>query len=264
MTQHTNGSRIVVTGANSRSGRVLLSALGGAATALVRHNTGVQASTVIEDWTASDAAREALAGADIVVHLASNFGAPSFQDYLEGTVATTRIVVQTVQPGTPIVYLSQLGADRSSGNWYERAKGLAEDVLSEASSTIFRISAIVGGRDNPQPFDHMVRGAEAGQPVPIPGDGTQLFRPIHIDDVVAAIVSACRNGGPSGTFDLVGPDTRSMQGWVDLANGAPTATITRTDLPPEIDDLLSRPSAVGDPAAFVEAFPTIALTPWRP
>ena len=264
MTQHMNGPRVVITGANSRTGQQLLADLGGDAVALVRRADGVNARTVITDWTTAPAAVAALGRAGAVVHLAGNFGAPNWEDYLAGTVSTTRLVADSVAPGTRIVYLSQLGADSFAENWYERAKGMAEDVLAPMNATVFRISAIVGGRENPQPFDFMVRGGDDGAPVPIAGDGSQHFRPIHINDVVHAISLATQPGSPSGVYDLVGPEEHTMQEWVDIAHGGHTRTTRRTDLPPAIDDLLANPVTAGDPTALLAAFPELHLTDWRP
>lgn len=264
-TQHLTASSFVITGADSRTGRALIARRGGAATALVRREDGLEAENVITDWLSSPAARDALAHADVIVHLAGSFGAPTWDDYIAGTVATTELVAACAGPRTRIVYLSQLGADPRAQNWYERAKGLAEEVLRPTDATIFRISAIVGGAENPQPFDLMVRGEGAGAgPVPVPGSGRQRFRPIRLEDVVTAILLASERTTPAGVFDLVGPTERTMQEWVDLAHGAPTSTTRRTDLPPEIDDLLSTPATAGDPAALLAAFPSLALTEWRP
>lgn len=264
MTSHMNGPRLAITGANSRTGQQMLAELHGDAIALVRRSGRVDAAAVITDWTTSTAAETALGQVDAVAHLAGNFGAPHWEDYLAGTVETTRLVADSVSEGTRIVYLSQLGADSSAENWYERAKGMAEEILAPMNATVFRISAIVGGRDNPQPFDFMVRGGTDGDPVPIAGDGSQVFRPIHIDDVVKAILLATRPGAPSGVFDLVGPQQHTMQEWVDIAHGGPTPTTRRDDLPPAIDDLLANPVTPGDPTALLAAFPELQLTEWRP
>ncbi|WP_326493736.1 SDR family oxidoreductase [Curtobacterium sp. SL109] len=264
MTQHTSARRLAITGANSRTGQQILASVNGDAVALVRKAGDVDAHEVIADWTTSPAARAALGEADAVAHLAGNFGAPTWEDYLAGTVETTRLVAESVKEGTRIVYLSQLGADSFAENWYERAKGMAEEILAPMNATVFRISAIVGGRNNPQPFDFMVRGGSDGGPVPIAGDGAQVFRPIHIDDVVTAILLATQPGAPSGVFDLVGPQEHTMQEWVDIAHGGPTPTTRRSDLPPAIDDLLANPVTPGDPAALLAAFPELRLTEWRP
>jgi uncharacterized protein YbjT (DUF2867 family) len=138
---------IVVTGANGPTARDLLPRLAGShvrVIALVRTPEDLPADEVVDDWTRSARALEALADASVVVHLSAVFAAPDWDSYQAGNVATTRRVVDAISPDARLVYLSYAGADPADDNWYIKSKGQAEDLVrSITDSVIFRIDTIV-------------------------------------------------------------------------------------------------------------------------
>jgi NADH dehydrogenase len=140
---------VVVTGANGPTARDLLPRLAGPdvrVIALVRRPEDLPADEVIDDWTRSPRALEAIAGATVVVHLSAVFAAAEWGSYQAGNVATTRRVVDAISPGARLVYLSYVGADPADDNWYIKSRGQAEDLVrSVTDSVIFRIDTIVGG-----------------------------------------------------------------------------------------------------------------------
>lgn len=228
MSQPTPARTVVVTGANSRTGRDLLPRLAGRGTrvlALVRTPQDLPADEVIPDWTRSARAAAALGEASAVVHLSGVFAAPDWDGYEAGNVATTRMIVDAINPRARVIYLSYVGADSAHGNWYTRSKGQAEDLLrSCAASVIFRIHPIVRGGDTPSPFELMFHQAGPDVPVRIIGSGTQRFHPVHASDVIEALAKAAEGIGDPGIYDLVGPSGLSIMQMAEMINGRPVPT----------------------------------------
>ncbi|GAB3795671.1 NAD-dependent epimerase/dehydratase family protein [Micromonospora zhanjiangensis] len=258
---------VVITGANSVTGRELLRRLqGGPArtTALVRTPTELPAHRVIPNWTEEPAALDAIAGADAVIHLSGVFAAPDWKAYEEGTVTTTRRVVQALAGrDTRLVYFSYVDAAPDADNWYVRAKGLAEQELRAATNAVvFRIHPIVRGGASPAPFELMLRQRGPGVPVRVYGDGTQRSRPVALADVVTAAVAAAAGAGRPGTFDLGSPDELSVLEMVQLVNGAavpvekvsPEAAAAVPGPPPTVVDLLANLTPARDVQGTADAF----------
>ncbi|MFI6442582.1 SDR family oxidoreductase [Streptomyces sp. NPDC050759] len=226
MTAQTNvpTGHIVVVGANSATGRHLLPLLKGSPariTALVRRPEDLPADEVIPDWTNSQEAFDAIAGADTVIHLSGVFAAADWASYEKGTVATAQRVADAVgDRPVRVVYLSYVGADAADDNWYLRSKGLAEQALSPLSeAVVFRIQPLIRGGAAPSPFEQLLLQRAPEAPVRVFGDGTQRTRPIHLGDVTAAILAAVRGAGSAGTYHLGGPDEHSVADLARIANG---------------------------------------------
>ncbi len=120
---------VVITGASGQVGMALLSALQGKArtVALVRRHTDLPASEVVTDWMQSPAARQMIARAGSIVHLAGNLR-PERGDYQSANVATTEALCSALPNGTSarIVFLSFVGASESSSNAYLSTKARSE------------------------------------------------------------------------------------------------------------------------------------------
>lgn len=257
---------VVVTGANSHTGRALLPRLAHQdmhVVALVRTAQDLPADEIVDDWMHSPRAVQVLRDAAAVVHLSGVFAASDWDSYHAGTVATTRRVVEAISPAARLVYLSYVEADPVHDNWYIKAKGQAEDLVrSVADSVIFRIDALAGGRDDPAPFELMYRQAAPGAAVRVIGDGTQAFRPIHRADAVEALTKAALGAGKPGTYDLVGPGELLAADLPELINGHPVPIEYMTagqaaavpTLPHTLVDLLANHASPPGPEAVVDAF----------
>jgi uncharacterized protein YbjT (DUF2867 family) len=211
--------RIAVTGANGHMGQRILNRLTGtghARTALVREETPLPATDVIADWTHSGAARDALASADAVVHLAGAL-APKDGDYAAANIAPTRIVVDAVRPKTPVVFLSYPGASPEATNRYLRAKGVCEQMLRDAApATVFRCTHIVGDPAMPGPTAAYLLSRD-GAPVTVLGNGQQRVAPVCAEHVADAVLAALDRPA-DGVFELAGPDKMTMDELVALLN----------------------------------------------
>ncbi|MFI5688121.1 NAD-dependent epimerase/dehydratase family protein [Streptomyces sp. NPDC051636] len=257
---------VVVTGANSRTGREMLSRLAeqdADVVALVRRAQDLPVREVVDDWMRSQRAVDVLANASTVVHLCGVFAAGDWDSYEAGTVATTRRVLDSVNPAARLVYLSYVGADPAHDNWYVKAKGQAEELVrTVAGHVIFRIHAVVGGRQAPAPFELMFRQSAPGAPVRVVGDGTQRFRPTHSADILDALTQAALGRGEAGTYDLVGPSEFALADLPELINGhrvpiehMPVQRPASVPGPPQtVVDLLAHPMTPGDPDAVTKVF----------
>jgi uncharacterized protein YbjT (DUF2867 family) len=106
------------------------------------------------------------------------------------------------------VFLSFVGADPASTNDFLKAKGLAEQHITEQSNlehAIFRCAPITEGLG--ATLQRLGRGKGAG----IPGSGEQRLNPLALDDVIDALWSAdSRESAVNGTWELGGPDVITM------------------------------------------------------
>lgn len=267
--------RVVVAGANSQTGRLLLLLLrdsGVHATALVRQPAELAADEVIANWTGTSRSDDAIAEADAVVLLAGVFGADRWQAYEDGTVGTARRVAQAVGArGTRVVYFSSLSADAACDDWYLKAKGMAEQVLLQLpGSVIFRLGPVVRGSPRPLPFEQTLLQPAPDAPVVLYGDQDRTSRPINLGDVATIAESAALGAGKPGIYELGGPEEHSLAQLARLANGAevairtaPLQALACLQRQHSVRDLLARIAAPRDtrtPAATAAAF-GLRLTP---
>jgi uncharacterized protein YbjT (DUF2867 family) len=276
--------RIAVTGANSSTGRRLLTHLATTptattptaaateTTALVRQYAELPATRIVTDWTSSPQALEAVQAADIVIHLSGVFAGPDWQTHYDGTVATAKRVATATRPGQRLLYLSYVDADATASNWYQRAKGLAEQILagSPADTLILRIPPIIYGTIEPGAFERRMLPSEPGSPITVIGDGGKRFRPLYSGDLIAALVAACTTGAP-GTWDLVGPESLSVNEIVHRLNG-PHVTVRHLPtevvaVPQSVIDLFTEPGRqpdVGTAWRMLGMTPTPLAAIWPP
>lgn len=90
--------------------------------------------------------------------------------------------------GVPrVVQISALGADEAAGTPYHRSKKAADDVLRTLplEGIIVQPSLVFG----PGGASAAMFTMQASQPlIPLPGNGTQVVQPIHIDDLVELVM----------------------------------------------------------------------------
>lgn len=138
---------------------------------------------------------------------------------------------------------------------------------------IFRTQIIAHPPDHPGGFEDAIRQPKPGGSVRLIGDGEAQVRPIAQSDVVDAILAAVQGRCPAGTYDLVGPESMSLNQLVRLYNDGRSVPITHTpgwlarplsrvipDLTPTFVDLFLRPPSPGDPQPLVEVL-GLRLTP---
>ena len=119
-----------------------------------------------------------------------------------------------------VIQISALGADDSAASEYHISKRRADDFLSAMplSSAIVQPSLVYGrGGGSARLFD-----ALASLPLlPLPDGGMQQIQPIHIDDLVAAVVALLeREAWRVGRVPLVGPEPIALRDYVVALRGA--------------------------------------------
>ncbi len=164
----------------------------------------------IGDITRPGSLISAVAGVDAVVHLAAiprdfNGGADLRLVNTEGT----RAVVAAMQRAgvRRLVHMSAMGVTDDPDLHYASSKAKGEAVVRDSGLawTILKPSLQFGEGDG---FFNIVAGLVRISPgiVPVPGDGSARFQPIHTEDVAAVVVrSLAEPTTVGGTFELGGP-----------------------------------------------------------
>lgn len=218
-----------------------------------------------DDWAT------AIADADAVIHLAGSLQPRRPSTYWEANVGTVVRCVQAVRHSTVqrVVFLSYVGADPRSGNEYLRTKGQAEKLVRglRIPSVVFRSTYIYGDGDDVGP-SFVGYQTQPGGSVLVLGDGSQKVAPIHVEDLARMLASAALDlSTPTGTFEVSGPDTFTLDEFVHHLNPAgirikhipgPIARTTARLIPrltPELVEVLVSDSLAGyEPAQSAASF----------
>ncbi len=190
--------RVLVTGGTGTLGRRTVAALlarGHLVTVTTSRATSVApdgAALVRADVRDRDALREAVQGADAVVHLASSPGRQARSVDVGGT--STLLGVLRDHEVKHLVHVSIVGCDRAPLGYY-RAKLAAEELVRRAGQpfTVVRATQF-------HPF-----AAELLRRLPVTPKGW-LLQPIDVDDVAAALAERLDAGAASALVEVAGPE----------------------------------------------------------
>lgn len=112
-----------------------------------------------------------------------------------------------------VIQISALGADEQASSAYHLSKRAADECLRSLDLDWFVLRpSLVYGRG----------GASAGlfmrlaslPVIPVIGDGQQRLQPLHISDLVAAVVQCLVSERAHVTLDLVGPEIITFTEWL--------------------------------------------------
>jgi NADH dehydrogenase len=231
--------RIVVTGANSALGRVVIErALLQPEVELVLLVRSARAESELPpvprdrvrvarvDWSEAAGLRAACEGAAGMIHLAGVLIESRTTRHAEANVETTRAAVAAARAAAvaKLVFVSAVFADPLSANPYWRSKGAAEALVRESglAYTILRCPLLLGCRS--AGVQALVREVNGGF-VPLPGGGVHLEQPLDARDLAdgalraAASVDCARDA----VLDVVGPESLSLRALILRgARGRPT------------------------------------------
>ena len=213
---------IVITGANGAVGTALIRYLSAGAPlgamrlrALVRRSARAQslpalgAEMIIVDYRQPETLCEAVAGAEVAVHLAGALRPRCGETLAQANVETTRALVEAASSAgvKTWVSLSFPGADPVSKNQYLASKGTAEVTMQQAgfAGAILRVPMILGPES---PAVVQLRQLARAPLLPLVGGGAVRLQPIAEADVLAAIAWAIATAPrPLRVLNLVGPET---------------------------------------------------------
>lgn len=238
--------RVLVLGANGFIGANVAAALaeaGWSVRAGARRPDEARRRAPAHDWVRADFAElvrpdawtPLLDGVDAVVNcvgVLQDGGEDSTRvAHVEGPRA---LIAACEAKGIRLIHISAVGADEAAGTAYGRSKAETESLLKASSADwlALRPSLVIarpvfGGTG-------LIRALAAMSCViPVIG-GDQMFRPIAMDDLAAAVVAGLKPGAPSReVLDVAGPERltlvdilKAYRGWLGLAP-APVVRVPR-------------------------------------
>jgi len=166
----------------------------------------------------------ALAGAEVVVHAASD---PQGDPWQVDVAGTRRLVEAISRDGLRhLVHVSIVGVDRIPFGYY-RAKFAAEQVLlaSGLPVTLLRVTQFHGF------VDELLDTARRGPVLPVPM--SWRLQPVDVDDVAAHIAEVCAGPPSGGVVEFGGPEVLTAaelaRSWAAVR--APGARVVATPVP---------------------------------
>ena len=176
----------------------------------------------------------AMAGVDVLVNTVGIFRAAAEQSFDAIHVnAPARLYAAARRAGVKrIVHLSALGADAASPLPYLATKGAADAALLETpgvEACVVRPSLVFSADGASTRWFATLASLPV---VPLPGGGRQRVQPVHLDDLLAALVRLVEAPGVPATLDVVGPRSLALRDYLALFQRAmglrsPMATVPR-------------------------------------
>jgi uncharacterized protein YbjT (DUF2867 family) len=212
---------ILLTGASGTVGRALLPLLlesGHDVRALVRDPRGLGRHRVEVQIALGDLARlgdrhlqrQALRGADTVIHLAAAIrDEPHARVEELNGLATVRLLRAAERARVKrFVFFSALGATEFQRTRFFRAKALAERAVAESSlaTTTFAPSIVYDPRDR---WVRLMKRLALLPVLPISGSGRSAFQPIWAADVARCVLASLDREGEHARYELAGPEVLS-------------------------------------------------------
>lgn len=164
--------------------------------------------------------RAAMVGVETVIHLASaEREGRADRLFTVDVQGTANVAAAAAEAGVGrLVYLSHLGADRSSAYPLLRAKALAEDAIraSGVPYTILRCGPLFGPEDR---FTTALAMTVAILPglCPLPAGGTTRLHPLWVEDLVTGLLWMLDDSaGLDETHAIGGPEFLSLREVVEV------------------------------------------------
>jgi len=238
------------------------------------------AEVVIGDIQRPETLGGALEGAEIVVQTLTFPSFPVEKPSKGWTFeafehrGTERLVSAAVAAGAKrFVYVSGVGVAPDAEKVWHRAKWNGEQAVLGAAldPVVVRPSWVYGPQD--RALNRFVAFARSSPVVPVIGDGSQRVNPVFVDDVAAALQEAAQPGGPTGVFEIGGPQVLTMNEilatmlemmgsrkrlvhfpqWMPKTAGFFAQVLPKPPISPDAIDFATG-DAIGDTSALFEAF----------
>jgi nucleoside-diphosphate-sugar epimerase len=212
-------SKIVIPGAAGLVGQNLLIQLKARGyknlVAIDKHATNIKILNelhpdimIIEaDLSQSGAWEESFEGADVVVMLQAQIGAPSMDPFIKNNVISTKHVLHVMkQYSIPyLVHISSSVVCSVADDFYTNTKKEQEKLVLEAGipHCILRPTLMFGWFDRKH-LGWLSRFMEKVPVFPIPGDGKYLRQPLYEKDFCNVIISAMEKQPQSKIYNITG------------------------------------------------------------
>lgn len=210
---------ILLTGASGFIGRNLAAVLTrqGHHVVPASRRTGIDfmALTRPADW------QPHLAGIDAIINSVGIIGETARQRFTPlHHIAPAALFQAAARSGIRrIIQISALGADDTAFSAYHLSKRAADDALRELDVDWFVLRpGLIYGRGG---GSHELFLRLAALPlIPLIGDGRQALPPVHIGDVVAAVLAGLATPASRRTLDVIGAETVTFADWLDRMRAA--------------------------------------------
>lgn len=171
---------------------------------------GVRVDVALASLNDARGVRASLVGVEKVIHLAGNHLENSSGDLGLADVQGTRILSEAAADAgvKHILYLSLLGAERSSAFPLLRSRAYAEQAIHEfgVPATIIR-TGLLYGEDDQFTTSLAILLAMSVFFFPMPGDGSITTQPLWVDDLATCITWALDDPDAVGqVYDIGGPE----------------------------------------------------------
>jgi NADH dehydrogenase len=162
-----------------------------------------------------DSVAHAVAKADHVVNLVGILQENSRQTFDAVHAEGPRLIAEAARKAVSFTHVSALGADADSESVYARSKAAGEANLLKVrpDAVILRPSLLFGQGDNS--FNRFASLARMLPVLPLPGADTR-FQPVYAGNVAEAVVRAVEGTVKPGTYELGGPEIRTLRQMMEL------------------------------------------------
>jgi nucleoside-diphosphate-sugar epimerase len=194
--------------------------------------------TGVESWPASIGDSEALRGCaegcDLVLHVAGIVEETGSLTFESVNVEGTRSVVREAERGKVgrFIYVSSLGAEAGESP-YHRSKRRAEEIVRNFAGgwIILRPGNVYGPGD--EVISLLLTLVRTLPVVPVIGTGEDLFQPIWVQDLSAAVIQCVDRTDLHGrVLELAGEEKTSLNKLLDRLSEITGRTPTRIPIPP--------------------------------
>lgn len=175
---------------------------------------------IVGDIRSEDVLSKALEGVYTVVHLAAKIKTLYDSDYYEVNLEGTKKLIQKCreQNAKRIIFMSTTQAREEFNTAYGKSKRLAEDVIRQSGLEWVIVRPVIFyGKSDDKDLMQLVNFIKLWPIVPIFGNGEYKLQPLHVEDLVEAVIRLIKQKDIKDiTFEIGGGSVVTMNEFVDL------------------------------------------------